>query len=158
MYIVPCRNVECSGKTSNTSRVGHFWSHENSVQFKILFQSQSIKINRHSRLTWVNPFTVAVNATHSFLFVFVRMQTGFSRNRFICSIYAQRFSQFFFVQNLYLFDRIASKPFWSISLNYSGKSKIHMKRAGLYLTTFGYLFFAPKELSLLKIAIFCLFF
>lgn len=32
------------------------------IQFKILFQSQSIKINRHSRLTWVNLFTVVVSA------------------------------------------------------------------------------------------------
>lgn len=32
------------------------------VQFKILFQSQSIKFNRHSRLTWVNLFTVTINS------------------------------------------------------------------------------------------------
>lgn len=35
--------------------------HENCVQFKILFQSQSIKINRHLRLTWNNLFTVTIN-------------------------------------------------------------------------------------------------
>lgn len=36
--------------------------HKNCVQFKILFQSQSIKINRHSRLTWNNLFTVTINS------------------------------------------------------------------------------------------------